>query len=208
MQRCADSSDADGIRLKREKLQEQWNKRKLEQRAENNKLAQKFVEVRDEDGLSTDPDRFAGAFQKCIEDWQSGCKQSKNNVYVWRGPSDVSVADIIREGKKEVSREPLYFLERCIDTKKFPEVTEIKRCEGFSYCLGEDNDSQDYEHMNLGAEKGRAELVMVEVIPSDDEFCEIVDAFTLLEEMIPTKKDYTEEGTRATSPGDKGCCID
>merc|ERR1712129_411151 len=59
-------------------------------------------------------------------------------------------------------------------------------------------------YMDMGVEEGRAEMVTVEVIPSDNdddnEFYEIVDAFTLLEEIIPTEEDYVKEALKTLEP--------
>ncbi|KAL7526443.1 hypothetical protein ACHAWF_001770 [Thalassiosira exigua] len=167
--------------------QEEWERRECKRRAKNEKLTQEFAGMRAQNGLDKDPDQFSGIFGRCIEDWQDSLKKSDENKYVWRGPTGVFVSDIIQEGNSALSREPLYLLERCLNAKEFPEVTEIRRSEGFGYCLGQDDDSHDDELKCLDVEEGRAYMVSVETIPSGNS--SVVDAFTLLTSNIDSKTD-------------------
>jgi len=171
-----------------EENERRGTEREAKRREDNEVKAQHFVALRDASGLTGDADAFEAAFDACVGEWQAGCKASRYNDYVWRGPEDTTVADLASSGTAA-----LKLLEGVLDDSA---VHEIEWSEGFLYCLNDGYDS-------YVSQRSRAERVTVNASAADSYYC---DAYVLLEYEIG-KLEHNQAALRSLEPLLRGVSV-
>jgi len=182
--------DRERERLRQQREENEWRRaeREAKRRADCEVKAQHFVALRDASGLTGDADAFEAAFDACVGDWQAGCKASRYNDYVWRGPEDTTVADLASSRTAA-----LKLLEGVLDDSA---VHEIKWSEGFLYCLNDGYDSDV-------SQRSRAKKVTVTASAANSYHC---DAYGLLEYEIG-KLEHNQAALRSLEPLLRGVSV-
>ncbi len=80
--------------------------------------------MRDVSGLSVDVASFEAALDASVAMWKVACNDSRQNMYVWRGPEDTSVDKVSRN-----DRIALELLARALENRdtQYAAVLEIER---------------------------------------------------------------------------------